>query len=437
MVGRILPERTELKVGALTKKSQNKSFFFSSDNYKERVFVLDAHQLTYYSGTLEKRDDEKGAIQLEHVTAVETLHDERSPQCGFQVAHEDDGRPLILYIFGKTKEERDEWVSAIRTEALKNGAYFILNYHPACWERQKGFSCCGAPSRGDEGCMPVTKQTAEMRDRLLSKASSAHAGEIMADMMSKRSQGKSTFFGAINYKERVFVLDSRSLRYFGGNLRKREGEKGSVELCTVLAVEDVRDGLLDNRKNAFQVVYEDDDDDILKLIIVARSSDKRQAWAKAIRDEARKNNAKFQSHYHPGVWIKGLGKYNCCNDLDKDSEGCDQVTEELTDNKTSRSVSAGDRVMSPRDVKVGILTKRAQCKSSFYVSKSFRDRLFVLNNATLRYFKGKPKKRGEEKGSIPLVNITVVAPVNHGDLDGRKNALQVKHCMVNEKDERR
>lgn len=39
------------------------------------------------------------------------------------------------------------------------------------------------------------------------------------DMMSKRSQGKSTFFGAINYKDRVFVLDSRSFRYFAGNLK--------------------------------------------------------------------------------------------------------------------------------------------------------------------------------------------------------------------------
>lgn len=38
-------------------------------------------------------------------------------------------------------------------------------------------------------------------------------------------------------------------------LQKREGEKGSIELCTVLAVEYVKDQLLDNRKNAFKVSW--------------------------------------------------------------------------------------------------------------------------------------------------------------------------------------
>ena len=60
-------------------------------------------------------------------------------------------------------------------------------------------------------------------------------------------------------------------------------------------------------------------------------------------------------------------------------------------NRSSQSPSFRERVMSPRDVKWGVLTKRAQCKSSFYVSKSFRDRLFVLNNSMLRYFSAKHK----------------------------------------------
>ena len=53
MVGRILPERQELKVGLLTKKAQNKSYFFTSDNYSKRVFVLDTQCLTYFTGTVE------------------------------------------------------------------------------------------------------------------------------------------------------------------------------------------------------------------------------------------------------------------------------------------------------------------------------------------------------------------------------------------------
>ena len=60
-------------------------------------------------------------------------------------------------------------------------------------------------------------------------------------------------------------------------------------------------------------------------------------------------------------------------------------------NRSSQSPSSKEQVLSPREVKSGVLTKRAQCKSSFYVSKSFRDRLFVLNNATLRYFSAKNK----------------------------------------------
>ena len=60
-------------------------------------------------------------------------------------------------------------------------------------------------------------------------------------------------------------------------------------------------------------------------------------------------------------------------------------------NQSSQSPGFRERVMSPRDVKWGVLTKRAQCKSSFYVSKSFRDRLFVLNNSMLRYFSAKHK----------------------------------------------
>ena len=45
--------------------------------------------------------------------------------------------------------------------------------------------------------------------------------------------------------------------------------------------------------------------------------------------EARKNNATFQSHCHPGIWVKGLGKYNCCNNIDKNSKGCEPATIDL------------------------------------------------------------------------------------------------------------
>nr|KAG5698865.1 hypothetical protein BaRGS_019717 [Batillaria attramentaria] len=394
MVGRvnfINPERVELKVDVLTKKSQNKSFFFTADNYNERVFVLDTEFLLYYGGSL-------------------------------KIAYEEDGLPFILYVFAKSREQRDGWEQAIRAEALKNGAYFSLNYHPAVWDRRAGFGCCGAPSRSDEGCTPVTRQTAEMRSRLLSKSSATSAGEVLADIMVKRSQGKSTFFGATNYKERVFVLKSHILRYFSGNLRKRGEEKGRVELSTIMAVEEVKDGLLENRKNAFQVMYKEDDEKLV-LIVIARSAVKRTMWIQAIREEAKKNRALFVSTYHPGVWTKTVGKFNCCNTLNKESLGCEQVTLDLASFST-QGVGA-NRAMSPADIRVGKLTKRAQNKSSFYVSKSYKERVFVLNTDCLRYFSGSLKKRGDEKGCIPLSSMVIVAPLDDGALDGRRNAFQV------------
>ncbi|XP_076468520.1 uncharacterized protein LOC143299213 [Babylonia areolata] len=424
MVGRILPEQQELKVGELTKKAQNKSYFFTSDTYKERVFVLTTCSLLYFTGTVKKRGELKGTITLTEVLAVETLEDKRS-SCGFQVCYEEDGRSLILYVFARSTEIRDEWVSAVREEALKSGAYFILSYHPRCWDRRDGFDCCGAPSRGDEGCMPVTRQTAEMRERLFSKASSTNAGEILVDMMEKRSQGKSSFFGVVNFKERVFVLDVRSLRYFGGNLKRREGEKGSIELCTVLAVEHVTDSLLDNRKNAFQVVYEDDDDEQMTLVVVAKSGHKRQTWVQAIRDEAKKCGARFQSHYHPGVWLKGLGKYNCCQNIDRYSAGCQPVTLDLQ----SYNAPTTDGGVAGGEVKVGMLTKRALNRSSFTRSRSYKCRLFVLDSQALTFFdtKEKDKKRGEQKGSIPVSRMEVVAPLEQGALDQHSNAFQVMY----------
>ncbi|KAL8558468.1 hypothetical protein ACOMHN_052285 [Nucella lapillus] len=269
-------------------------------------------------------------------------------------------------------------------EAFKSGAYFIQNYHPFRWHRHRGFACCGALSRGDEGCTPVTRQTAEMRERLMSRTSTSYPSEVLTDMMTKRSQGRSSLLGVINYKERVFVLDVRSLRYFGGNLKKREGLKGSIELSSVVAVENVTESLLDNRKNAFQVVYEDDGGELMSLVMVGRSGIKRQKWIQALREEAMKAGSQFQTHYHPGVWVKRLGSYNCCQNIDRQSTGCQAVTIDLQSYGAS-SAKGGVKVRE------GMLTKRALSKRTFTSSHSYKTRLFVLNSRTLTYFDSKDK----------------------------------------------
>ncbi|KAL8558466.1 hypothetical protein ACOMHN_052283 [Nucella lapillus] len=114
MVGKILPEQEEIKVGVLTKKAQRKNFFFTTGNYKTRVFVLDFCNLAYYRGKIGKRGEVKGEVKLAEILAVETLTYKKSSFYGFQISYEEDGRALVLYCFAKTPEERDEWIQAIR-----------------------------------------------------------------------------------------------------------------------------------------------------------------------------------------------------------------------------------------------------------------------------------------------------------------------------------
>ena len=45
--------------------------------------------------------------------------------------------------------------------------------------------------------------------------------ELKVDRMLKRSQGKKKILTAINYKERVFVLTSKTLSYYGGTTEVR------------------------------------------------------------------------------------------------------------------------------------------------------------------------------------------------------------------------
>jgi hypothetical protein len=78
-----------------------------------------------------------------------------------------------------------------------------------------------------------------------------------------------------------------------------------------------------------------------------------------------------------------------------------QLVFPVTDSDLSGLNSAG-RLMSSDEVKVGMLTKRAQCKSSFYISRSFRDRLFVLNKTGLQYYGGSNKVRKAHSAWLTL-----------------------------------
>ncbi|PVD34872.1 hypothetical protein C0Q70_06151 [Pomacea canaliculata] len=380
MVGKIHPDHEELKVDVLIKKSQGKSFV-TFEGYQERVFVLDKECLTYYEGNLQ---------------CVEAANDKDNSMNVFQVAYENEGVPLILYAFTTTQAQRDDWIQAVKAEALKSGAQFTRFHHSSIWNRQDGFRCCGALSRGDEGCVPVSSWTT------------------------------GAYFRISKTRGRFISRNVKTHNLLSKILQKHGKEKCSIDLNHILAVEQVRDGLLEKRKNCFQVVYEEEDD-VLTLHIIARTAEKRLAWIEAIRREAKKNNAQFISKYHPGIWLKNMGKYNCCDNINQKNLGCEPVTLNLEDYSQIHQDSRALEQRSPyHDIKVGMLTKRSQNRTRFYALNKYKKRMFVLDKKSLQYYSRKDfKKRQKMKCCIDLTSIVVVAPVNDGALEGNDHCLQV------------
>ncbi|KAL3878493.1 hypothetical protein ACJMK2_030838 [Sinanodonta woodiana] len=149
--------------------------------------------------------------------------------------------------------------------------------------------------------------------------------EIKVDYMMKRAVSR----GAMkieNYKSRWFVLDSDNLKYYGGSLERRTREKGSIPISNIRAVEAVDEGMLDDKKFAFQVVYADKSN-FYTLYVVALNDDQRKQWIEEIKKAAKAKDVPFLQKYHPGVWTKTLNRYNCCDQIDRNAPGCVLATE--------------------------------------------------------------------------------------------------------------
>ncbi|RUS83001.1 hypothetical protein EGW08_009238, partial [Elysia chlorotica] len=227
--------------------------------------------------------------------------------------------------------------------------------------------------------------------------SSAHAVRLstqLVDTMLKRAQGRSAFFTSINYKERTFVLDANSLRYYDGDLR---------------------------------VVYFDEFE-LLRLYVVANSPERQQAWIKAIKREAVKHGAEFLPSYHPGLYIKSNGRWDCCDDINKLSEGCRRIVAlpemKLCGADLNVSNTASMRAKSPVPVKVAMMLKKSQNKSTFFSSNKYQERVFTLDSYALAFYSGYLEDDGKLKGSIPFVEMLVVEPVKDGMLDDKINVFQ-------------
>ncbi|XP_076071271.1 tyrosine-protein kinase Tec-like isoform X1 [Mytilus galloprovincialis] len=163
------------------------------------------------------------------------------------------------------------------------------------------------------------------------------------DFMMKRSVNKSRIT-AQNYKSRWFILDNDTLSYKDGTLEKKGKVKGSIKLEKIKVVEAVEDRTLDNKVNVFQVVY-GEGAEFFTLYIVALKDDQRKEWIEILRDAAGKKHACFFPKYHPGVWTKSLGRYSCCDQIDRNAVGCSLTTPEK-DDATVPSVSKQQSVIN-------------------------------------------------------------------------------------------
>ncbi|TRY60278.1 hypothetical protein DNTS_009654 [Danionella cerebrum] len=133
----------------LIKRSQQKKRT-SPLNYKERVFVLTKHKLTYYELRAERRL-KKGAVELNRIHCVEIVRNTHSiipcqNKYPFQVVYDSN----TLYIFAPSNESRSLWVQSIKEE-IRNNVQIAAKFHPQLWH-EGGWLCCGQMDKMAPGC---------------------------------------------------------------------------------------------------------------------------------------------------------------------------------------------------------------------------------------------------------------------------------------------
>lgn len=167
---------------------------------------------------------------------------------------------------------------------------------------------------------------------------------LKQDFMMKRSVNKSRIT-AQNYKSRWFILDENSLSYKDGTLEKVGKLKGTIKLDKIKVVEAVEDRVLDNKVNVFQVVY-GEGAEFFTLYIVALKDDQRKEWIDELREAASRKDACFFPKYHPGVWTKSLGRYSCCDQIDRAAVGCNLTTPEKAQPVQAAGIKGGTSVIN-------------------------------------------------------------------------------------------
>ncbi|XP_072295921.1 tyrosine-protein kinase ITK/TSK [Eucyclogobius newberryi] len=137
---------------------------------------------------------------------------------------------------------------------------------------------------------------------------------ILNGKLIKKSQQKK-ITSPENYRERLFVLDTKELKYSDCRPGRKDVLKGSVELWKIKCVETVDTDfpIPCNNKYPFQIFYEN-----YYLYIFAPDNNTRLQWVKALKEETQYNQC--VPTYHPNMWREG--KWRCCKQTAKLAVGC-------------------------------------------------------------------------------------------------------------------
>uniref|UniRef100_H2ZIU1 Tyrosine-protein kinase n=1 Tax=Ciona savignyi TaxID=51511 RepID=H2ZIU1_CIOSA len=139
-------DESEIKVGAMTKRSQQKRSY-GPVNFKERVFVLTQSKLSYYEGTIYKRGKVKGSFPVSTITFVGPINDRAlNRKSSFQIIHND----CYLYCCTRSQDERNEWINAIKQVCQSQNNFLKDHYHPDIYNNGM-WQCCNHSEKNARG----------------------------------------------------------------------------------------------------------------------------------------------------------------------------------------------------------------------------------------------------------------------------------------------
>uniref|UniRef100_A0A8C1B528 Tyrosine-protein kinase n=2 Tax=Cyprinus carpio TaxID=7962 RepID=A0A8C1B528_CYPCA len=133
----------------LYKKSQQKRRT-SPCNYKERIFILNTQDLTYFEHRPGKKPTQKGCIELSHIKCVEIVRSDVPIPCEYKYPFQVRINLFLIRLFKYSKHVSVFYVISSTCEATQNNSLFV-KYHPDFWIEGK-WRCCHQTEKLAAGC---------------------------------------------------------------------------------------------------------------------------------------------------------------------------------------------------------------------------------------------------------------------------------------------